>query len=137
MLSIFALVGLQLYHGKLLRKCIKEMTSVEQRLADSAAKRAFNDNPGHYEQFFVRIALLALPMRQGLCNGRASVRPPVCRSVCGVDGSRLSIYICRRRPSTSASEQHRCYHPMRIDANLLLSPIICVMLSDFKFNTPP
>ena len=82
MLSIFALVGLQLYHGKLLRKCIKEMTSVEQRLADSAAKRAFNDNPGHYEQFFVRIALLALPMRQGLCNGRASVRPSARLSVC-------------------------------------------------------
>ena len=69
--------------------------------------------------------------------GRLSVRPPVCRSVCGVDSSRLLIYICRRRPSTSASEQHRCYHPMRIDANLLLSPIICVTLSDFKFNTPP
>jgi len=46
MLSIFALVGLQLYHGKLLRKCIKQMSSVELRLTDTADEKAFNDNPG-------------------------------------------------------------------------------------------
>ena len=48
MLSIFALIGLQLYHGKLLRKCIREQDSLFLRLADKAAKKAYNDNPGYY-----------------------------------------------------------------------------------------
>jgi len=48
MLSIFALVGLQLYHGRLLRKCIKEMTLIEQRLPDNSPKKiSFNDDPGN------------------------------------------------------------------------------------------
>jgi len=48
MLSIFALIGLQLYHGKLLRKCIRQPDANWLRLADSAAKKAFIDNPGYY-----------------------------------------------------------------------------------------
>jgi len=48
MLSIFALIGLQLYHGRLLRKCIKEMTLIEQQLLDKSTKKvSFNDDPGN------------------------------------------------------------------------------------------
>jgi len=46
MLSIFALIGLQLYHGKLLRKCIRQPEANWLRLADSAAKKAFVNDPG-------------------------------------------------------------------------------------------
>ena len=46
MLSIFALIGLQLYHGKLLRKCIRIPDANWMRLADAAARKAFKDNPG-------------------------------------------------------------------------------------------
>jgi len=46
MLSIFALIGLQLYHGKLTRKCIKMTDKNWLRLADKADLKAYNDNPG-------------------------------------------------------------------------------------------
>jgi len=47
MLSIFALIGLQLYHGKLLRKCVRSPEANWLRLVDDAARTAYNDNPGH------------------------------------------------------------------------------------------
>jgi len=47
MLSIFALIGLQLYHGKLLRKCIRVPDPVWQRLADKAAITKFKNDPGY------------------------------------------------------------------------------------------
>jgi len=47
MLSIFALIGLQLYHGKLLRKCVRQPEALWLRLADKTAKKAYNDNPGY------------------------------------------------------------------------------------------
>jgi len=53
MLSIFALIGLQLYHGKLLRKCIRQPDELWLKFADEPAKKAFKDNPGYC--LFVRV----------------------------------------------------------------------------------
>jgi len=59
MLSIFALIGLQLYHGKLLRKCIRIPDANWLRLADKAAQNAFKDNPGYYYSYFTAAAAAA------------------------------------------------------------------------------
>jgi len=56
---------------------------------------------------------------QGLCNGRMSVRPSVCLSVCPVDSSCLSIDIWRRRQTARACGPRQCCDPRRIDADLL------------------
>ena len=48
MLSIFALIGLQLYHGKLLRKCVREPDALWAKLAGELAVEAFHNNPGYY-----------------------------------------------------------------------------------------
>jgi len=47
MLSIFALIGLQLYHGQLLLKCIRQPDADWERLASSDDKIVFNENPGN------------------------------------------------------------------------------------------
>jgi len=47
MLAIFALIGLQLYHGKLLHKCIRTPDPVWMRLASDNDKIAYNDDPGN------------------------------------------------------------------------------------------
>ena len=65
MLSIFALIGLQLYHGKLLRRCVREADGNWLRLADNAAKKAFDNNLGYYYslQFFFFLHCYPAPDR--------------------------------------------------------------------------
>jgi len=60
MLSIFALIGLQLYHGKLLRKCIRQPDELWLKFADEPAKQAFNDNPGYCLLEFTAIIIIII-----------------------------------------------------------------------------